>query len=158
MPQINWRRRRPSEAFFLPFGFSRYTINYVILPHFALNLGDAVHDGLIQSPLLCPSEPAETSKPPWQRSRNFGKPGPDAYNCITQPGRNSPILWLVGMTCGDLSYMFHCSSRRGQEYWHFGMFSMFLNVFDKFWCRCFWPTSCMHIHAAIVVAAAVCDC
>ena len=25
MPPINWRRRRPSQAFFLPFGFSRYS-------------------------------------------------------------------------------------------------------------------------------------
>ena len=29
MPQINWRRRRPSEAFFLQFGFARYY--YILL-------------------------------------------------------------------------------------------------------------------------------
>ena len=24
--------------------------------------------------------------------RTMGKPGPDAYNCVTQPGTNSPVL------------------------------------------------------------------
>ncbi|CAJ1357843.1 unnamed protein product [Effrenium voratum] len=27
-----------------------------------------------------------------QDKEGFGKPGPDAYNCITQPGKNSPVL------------------------------------------------------------------